>query len=148
MKTFKIIAETSLIGHSIGDFILKNVWLNFLMKQISDEIWRHLWFFYIVFQYDVVFRHCNQSSLYIRCVKAKVNTLFLRPRSKNSKARASHLRKPMRVPRGEGLLINCNSQWNGCKLKFWEHPSTIRGYIFKYFMLSLYYLSLIPPQYL
>ena len=79
--------------------------------------------------------HCHQSSLYIRCEEFESCWMG-----------AVTFGTPWGFPVGKGLLINCDSQWEGCKLKFRGHLSTINGYIFKFFMLSLYYLSMIPPQ--
>ena len=42
-KNFKTIVESSLIAHSIGNFILKNIKTeHFLIKMTCDEIWRHM----------------------------------------------------------------------------------------------------------
>ena len=46
LQIFKIIVDSSLIAHSVGNFILKNFSSeNFLIKLISDEIWYriHIW---------------------------------------------------------------------------------------------------------
>ena len=55
-KIFKMIVESSLIAHSIGNFILKNVITgHFLIKWIREEIWRH----YLIFR-DFVTSHMNK----------------------------------------------------------------------------------------
>ena len=52
LQIFKIIVESSLIAHSIGNFILKNFNSeHFLIKLISYEIWR------LIELYDVMWRH-------------------------------------------------------------------------------------------
>ena len=45
-KNFKPIVSSSVIAHSIGSFILKNIKTdNFLIKMTCDEIWRHMSFY-------------------------------------------------------------------------------------------------------
>ena len=57
LKIFKIIVESSLIAHLIGNFILKNIKTgHFLIKLISDEICRHMWFYDVIYEYDVISR--------------------------------------------------------------------------------------------
>ena len=42
-KNFKTIVESSLIAHSIGNFILKNIKIeHYLIKRTCDEMWRHM----------------------------------------------------------------------------------------------------------
>ena len=55
LKYFKIIAETSLQKFYTEKRLIKF----FLMKPISDEIWRHLWFYDIIIEYDVIFRQIS-----------------------------------------------------------------------------------------
>ena len=62
----------------------------------------------------------------------KKNALFLRShlRNLNSLKAAewgSYLRDPVSAPVGKRDLINCVSQSEGCELKFWGQPSTLRG---------------------
>ena len=63
LKIFKIIVESLLIAHLIGNFILKNINTgHVLIKLISDEICRHMWFYDVIYEYDVIFPHMSVLS--------------------------------------------------------------------------------------
>ena len=67
LQIFKIIVESSLIAHSIGNFILKNFNSeHFLIKLISDEIWLYIHIWRHVTSYNFVWSYISSDISFIK----------------------------------------------------------------------------------
>ena len=67
MQLFKIIVESSLIAHSIGNFILKNFNSeHFLIKLISDEIYYHIKLYEVTWRHIWIWHHISPDISFIK----------------------------------------------------------------------------------